>query len=250
MINKINILGVQVADTDISKTTQFVQQAIKDQTKAYICFATASTLVDCQNNSAYRDIINNAGMVVPDGIPLVWMGRIKGSHTIQRTCGPDFLPEFCRISQDMGYRHFFFGGVEDTLKQLMANLKTKYPALQIAGYYSPGLRKVGQMEEAKLVDQMNSTKADVLWVGLGSPKQDIWMANHRSLLNIPILFGVGAAFDFLSGQKKRAPNWMKRCGLEWFYRLCSEPQRLWKRYLLGNIKFIYYLIKKELLKYG
>lgn len=250
MINKISMLGVEVADTDIFKTTQFVQQAIKSQSKTYICFAPVSTLVDCQNDSKYYDIINKAGLTVPDGIPLVWIGRMKGSQTIQRTCGPDFLQEFCRIGQSSAMRHYFFGGSEEGLQKLIKNLKAKFPDVQIAGFHTPGMRTVGQLEDQAVVDAINASNADVLWIGLGSPKQDVWMYNHRQLLNVPVLLGVGAAFDFLSGQKKRAPVWMRRCGLEWFYRLCSEPKRLWKRYLFGNTKFIYYLIKKELFKHG
>ncbi|MGE0268332.1 MAG: WecB/TagA/CpsF family glycosyltransferase [Candidatus Omnitrophota bacterium] len=250
MINKISMLGVEVADTDIIRTTQFVQQAIKEHSKTYICFAPVSTLVDCQNNSSYHAIINKAGLTVPDGIPLVWLGRFKGSQTIQRTCGPDFLQEFCRIGQQPGIRHYFFGGNEKGMQGLITRLKEKFPELQVAGYYTPGQRMAGQLEDQGVIDAINSSKADVLWVGLGSPKQDVWMYNHRHLLNVPVLLGVGAAFDFLSGQKKRAPQWMRRYGLEWFYRLCSEPKRLWKRYLFGNSKFIYYLIKKELFKHG
>lgn len=244
------MLGVEVADTDIPKTVQFVEESIKKHSNTYICFAPVSTLVSCQSDQSYCNIVNRAGLTAPDGVPLVWLARFKGNRSIQRTCGPDLMQEFCRISQEAGYRHFFFGGTEDSIKQLVSNLTKKYPKLQIAGHYSPGLRKVGEMESTQVIDQINSCNPDVLWVGLGSPKQDVWMANHRALLNVPVLLGVGAAFDFLSGQKKRAPDWMKRCGLEWFYRVCSDPRRLWKRYLFGNTKFIYYLIKKELFKHG
>lgn len=250
MIQTIDMLGVAVADTDIPKTIEFVQQTIQNRSKSYVCFAPVSTLVECQRDSRYQSIINQSGLTVPDGIPLVWLGRMKGSRTIHRTCGPDFMQEFCRTGQPAGYRHFFFGGTEEMVGKLIANLKKNCPTLQVAGQYTPGLRNIDDIEDPQIIDRINASRADVLWVGLGSPKQDIWMANHLGLLNVPVLLGVGAAFDFLSGHKKRAPKWMRRCGLEWLYRVCSEPRRLWKRYLFGNSKFIYYLIKKEFLKHG
>lgn len=250
MIETVDILGVKVAATDLRSASMQVAAWVKEKQKTYVCFAPVSTIVDSQENPQYHKIINASGMTAPDGVPLVWLARMKGHKSVQRTCGPDFMEEFCRISQPSRFRHFFFGGTDDVTTRLLTNLKSKYPDLQIAGYITPGLRTAGQMEDRQVIEQINSSRADVLWIGLGSPKQDVWMANHRALLNVPVLLGVGAAFDFLSGQKKRAPDWMKHCGLEWFYRVCSEPGRLWKRYLFGNTKFIYYLIKKEIFKHG
>lgn len=234
----MNVLNVNISETNLGKACQTFDSWIKNREKRYVCVAPVSTIVDCQGDPQYRQIVNGAGMVTPDGMPLVWIGKLRGSKVIQRTYGPDLMLTVCAESQEKGYKHYFFGGAEQTMPLLLKNLKQKFPKLNVAGYFIPPFRKINQIEEQNVIDQINSTNPDILWIGLGSPKQDFWMHNHRSKLNVPIIVGVGAAFDFLAGTKRQAPRWMRRCGLEWLFRLGSEPKRLWKRYIIGNTVFV------------
>jgi len=146
--------------------------------------------------------------------------------------------DFCARSVGPGYRHYFYGGAQGVPDQLAAAFTTRFPGLQVAGGYSPPFRPLTPEEDAEVVDRINATHPDVVWVGLGSPKQDLWMAAHRERLEAPLLVGVGAAFDLCTGRVRQAPRWMMRIGLEWLFRLFQEPRRLWRRYLLGNPRFV------------
>jgi len=240
---KINIFGVRVDATNLTSACQRIENWIEQKKKTYVCISPVATIVDCQKDAKYCEIVNNAGMVTPDGMPVVWMGKLKGNQTIQRTYGPDLMRDFCQLSQQKKYRHYFYGGTELSIEKLKKNFKKQFPDLTIAGFFSPPMRSVGEPEEENILNQINAAKPDVLWVGLGSPKQDYWMANHRDKLEVPVMIGVGAAFDFFAGIKPQAPLWMRRSGLEWVFRLCSEPKRLWKRYLVGNTIFICLILK-------
>jgi N-acetylglucosaminyldiphosphoundecaprenol N-acetyl-beta-D-mannosaminyltransferase len=237
------ILGVRISATTLSSACEAIEGFIRRKEKTYVCVAPVSTVVDCQKSENYRNIVNNAGMVTPDGMPVVWLGRLSGNKTVQRTYGPDLMAAVCERSQATGYRHFFYGGTQKTNEQLVEVLRRRFPQLIIAGTYVPPFRAVGEREDEAVLAQINKAQSDIVWIGLGSPKQDYWMALHRPLLNAPVLVGVGAAFDFLAGTKKQAPRWMRRSGLEWVFRLCSEPHRLWRRYLIGNSQFIWYLFE-------
>lgn len=243
MGSKYKILDVDISVTNLKDTYQQILQWIEVKRQAYICIAPVSTIVDCRRDPAYRAVVNGAGMVTPDGMPLVWLGRLKGFKNIERTCGSGLMPYVCNQGQDKGLRHFFYGGTPETLLKLSSSLMSRFTSLQIAGTHAPEMQPVGQVEAEKIIEKINRAKPDILWVGLGSPKQDFWMANHRDQLDVPIMVGVGAAFDFLSGMKLQAPKWIQRGGLEWLFRLLCEPRRLWKRYLVGNTLFIYWIIK-------
>ena len=246
-LDYINILGVRISVVDLNNACLFIEECIKQRKKTYICVAPVATIVDCRQDKEYLKIVNEAGMVTPDGMPLVWLGKLKRKN-IERTYGPDLMPAFCDLSQQRGYRHYFLGGTQDKNNLLIEKLKTRFPKLEIAGSYAPPLRSIGEIEEGQVLEEINAANPDVLWVGLGSPKQDYWMRNHRGKLDVPIMIGVGAAFDFIAGTKRQAPIWMRRSGLEWLFRLCCEPKRLWKRYLFGNTQFIYFLIKDMMKK--
>ena len=250
MSEYFDLLGVKITVTGIPRACQTIERWIKGKKKTYVCVAPVSTIVDSQSDLTYRRIINNAGMTTPDGVPLVWLGRLKGHKDINRTYGPDLMLRLCGMSQDRGYRHYFYGGTPSTNSLLADKLQKEFPRLNIAGLYAPDLQPVGALETADVLDQINKANPDVLWVGLGSPKQDYWMYHHRNKLNVPVMIGVGAAFDFIAGTKQQAPLWMRQAGLEWFFRLCCEPGRLWKRYLIGNAKFIYFLIESFVLGKG
>jgi N-acetylglucosaminyldiphosphoundecaprenol N-acetyl-beta-D-mannosaminyltransferase len=248
MSDFLNILGVKIAATNLQLACQSIDRWIKERHKTYVCIAPVATIVDCRRDPKYRKVVNNAGMTTPDGMPLVWIGRLRGKKSTQRTYGPDLMLAFCQLSQTGGCRHYFYGGNPETNNRLMERLQNRFPGIKIAGNFSPPLRGIGELEQEDVIERINHANPDILWVGLGSPKQDYWMSNHRDKLNVPVMVGVGAAFDFIAGTKPQAPRWMQRSGLEWLFRLCCEPKRLWKRYLIGNSQFIWYLLKDTLKK--
>ena len=243
---KFDILGVQVSAINIEEGCFLIDSFIVHKTKTYVCVAPVSTIVECQNNPKYKEVINQAGIVTPDGIPVVWLGRSAGYSNVRRTYGPDLMLAVCDKGQEKGYRHFLYGATPKTLELLEENLKKKFPAINIVGKYAPPFRQE-IFEEYDILNRINNSGADLLWVAIGAPKQDFWMYKYRSELNVPVMLGVGAAFDFIAGTKPQAPLWMQRSGLEWFFRLCCEPKRLWKRYLLGNTQFVY-LLSKDLFR--
>jgi len=240
-----DVLGVRVSATNLGLASARIFEMIRDSARTYICIAPVSTIMDCQRSEEYRQVVNNAGMVTPDGMPVVWLGRRAG-FPVGRTYGPDLLETMCEQSARGECSHYFYGGTKEGNQKLTGRLKQRYPGLDIRGSYAPPFRPSGEREEDEVLKTINETKTDILWVGLGSPKQDVWMAGHRDALDVPVIIGVGAAFDFLAGLKPQAPRWMQRSGLEWLFRLCCEPQRLWKRYLVGNSLFIYLLIKHKI----
>jgi len=238
----IDVCGVRVSAINIPLACDIIGSWIKERRKAYVCVAPVSTIVECQENKDYRQIVNGANMVTPDGMPLVWCGKWQGSKVINRTYGADLMLALCDISQKEGYRHYFYGGTDFALQNLETRLKERFPRLVVVGKYAPPFRELTAEEDEQFIAEINRLNPDILWVGLGSPKQDFWMVRHRESLNVPAMVAVGAAFDFLSGVKRQAPRWMQRSGLEWIFRLCCEPRRLWKRYLVGNTKFLYYFL--------
>jgi len=245
---RLNLLGVRVSAVCIPLAVRVINGWIATKTKTYVCVAPVSTLVDCQKNADYKQVVNGAGMVTPDGMPVVWLGKASGNKVMERTYGPDLMQAVTDAGQAKGLRHFWYGGMPRTLELLGEKFKIKYPDMKLAGTYSPPMTRYAQKEKDEIIGMINDAKPDILWVGLGSPKQDFWMSLNRPLLDVPVIIGVGAAFDFLSGQKPQAPRWMQRSGLEWLFRLASEPRRLWRRYLIGNAEFLYYL-SRERIKY-
>jgi len=243
MLKTIPLLGVKVSRVDPVLAVRQICEWVGQKQRTYVCVAPVSTLVDAKRDPKYMAVVNAAGMVTPDGMPVVWLARSKGCKDIARTYGPDLMLEACNLGQDLGLRHFFYGGTEDTLKKLQQKLLGAYPQMLVVGAYAPPFRKDVWQEDQAVIDRINNSAADIVWVGLGSPKQDFWMQLHRPFLKAPVIIGAGAAFDFCSGVKPQAPRWMRPLGLEWFFRLCCEPGRLWKRYLIGNSLFIIYVIK-------
>jgi N-acetylglucosaminyldiphosphoundecaprenol N-acetyl-beta-D-mannosaminyltransferase len=171
-------------------------------------------------------------------MPLVWLGRWKSGHKVKRVYGPDLMLALCQLSIELDYSHFFYGGSADIPDRLAQKLQSRFPGLRVAGVYSPPFRPLTTAENAHIVEQINEAAPDIIWVGLGTPKQDLWMAAHRPQLTAPVLIGVGAAFDFHTGRLPQAPQWMQNAGLEWLFRLWQEPRRLWYRYLIYNPLFV------------
>jgi N-acetylglucosaminyldiphosphoundecaprenol N-acetyl-beta-D-mannosaminyltransferase len=178
----------------------------------------------------YQNIFNNGGLTAPDGMSLVWILKLHGHKHVDRVYGPDVILKVCERFQEQGYRHFFYGGKPGVADTLVTKLLERFPKLQIAGTYSPPFHTLTQEEDDSIIQRLNTAKPDIVWVGIGSPRQEAWMAEHVRVLNSPVLVGVGAAFDFLSGTKRQAPRWIQQIGMEWFFRLMTEPRRLWPRY--------------------
>ena len=241
-MNHYEILGVKISRVNPHSAAGQIAQWIQAKDKTYVCVAPVSTIVDCQKDEDYRRIINSAGMVTPDGMPVAWLGKWSGYKDVERTYGPELMLNVCEAGLSKGFRHFIYGGSEAGNRALIAKLQEKFPGIHIAGYYAPGFLSVRQKESADVIRKINDAKPDILWVGLGSSKQDHWMSIHRDELNVPVIVGVGAAFDFIAGIKPQAPKWMRESGLEWLFRLDCEPKRLWKRYLIGNTYFVWLLV--------
>ena len=243
MLKNIPLLGVNISRVNRVSAVLQICEWVKQKKRTYVCVAPVSTLVEAQRDASYKDVLQAAGMVTPDGMPVVWLARWRGCRDIARTYGPDLMLDVCHHGQDLGLRHFFYGGTEAILQKLQQKLLEAYPQMLVVGSYAPPVKPTGWREDQEVIECINNSAADIIWVGLGSPKQDFWMHTHRPLLNAFVIVGSGAAFDFCSGAKPQAPRWMMACGLEWFFRLCCEPGRLWKRYLIGNSLFLFYLIK-------
>ena len=245
VIPRFNVLGVRISAMDMTEACTAVESLIKNKEKGYVCVCPVSTIMECVHDAAVMRVVNNATLVTPDGMPTVWIGKTRGFKNMDRVYGPDLMLEICRISSSKGYRHFFYGATAEVLEKLEAALKKRFPGLEICGKFAPPFRPLTKDEDEKIVGLINAAKPDCLWVGLGSPKQDLWIDAHRAVLEVPVMLAVGAAFDFHAGTKPQAPRWMQRTGFEWLFRLGTEPRRLWRRYLMGNSEFLYLLLKES-----
>ena len=252
-ISRVNVLGIGVSAIDMALATDTIESWIHAHQTNYVCVATVNSVMECQRDRALRRIHNHAGLVTPDGMPLVWLSRAMGFKHVNRVYGPDLMLRMCEISVTAGYRHYFYGGRPGVVDRLKERLERRYPGLTIAGARTPAFqdgsfqyRQLTIDEHTALVEEINRVKPDILWVGLGSPVQERWMAEHLGKLHARALIGVGAAFDFHAGIKRQAPRWMQRAGLEWSFRLMSEPRRLWRRYLIRNCQFVWLLMLQAL----
>jgi N-acetylglucosaminyldiphosphoundecaprenol N-acetyl-beta-D-mannosaminyltransferase len=238
-IARVNILGVHVSAITPQSATAVLQAWIRNRTLSYVCVTGVHGGMESFRDLELRDIHNKAGLVTPDGMPLVWMSHRLGFPHVRRVYGPDLMRDMTALSAEHGYRNFYYGGTDGTPERLRDVLTCRHPGLQVVGTLSPPFRLLTRAEDDTIVQQINTASPDIVWVGLSTPKQEQWMAEHRSRLHAPVLIGVGAAFDFLSEQKPQAPAWMQRSGLEWLFRMALEPRRLGLRYLRNNPTFIY-----------
>ncbi len=210
----------------------------------YICFSNVHTLVTAIENEKYRRVLNGSAYTFPDGAPVARELRKTGRDNAERIAGPDFMAALLKATADGGISHYFYGSTDDSLDALEKTIKARYPGISIAGRYSPPFRKLSDEEDAEITGIINEAAADIVWVSLGAPKQEIFMYNHRGRINA-LMIGIGAGVDFLAGTVKRAPLWMQKASLEWLYRLISEPKRLAKRYIVTNTKFFLYCLKRK-----
>jgi N-acetylglucosaminyldiphosphoundecaprenol N-acetyl-beta-D-mannosaminyltransferase len=242
------VLGVRVHAVQMSDAVERLRTLIDGpQTiTRYVAVLAMHVVAESRQNDYFRQILNTADLVVPDGMPLVWLGRIQGFPLRHRVCGAELMDSFCRVSGP-AYRHFFFGGTPGVAERLAIALHEKH-GIVIAGTYTPPFRPLTDAEEEELASYVKEASPDVFWVGLSSPKQEKWIYEHRHKLRVPVMLAVGAAFDMNSGKLRRAPEWMRANGLEWLFRLCSEPRRLWRRYLVTIPQAIWFVCM-ELLQF-
>lgn len=233
-----NILGVNIAAINMEWLLKYLTENIDNIKGDYICVSNVHTTVTSYEDDSYRAVQNGGLMAIPDGGPLSTVGQKRGYKNMSRTTGPSLMGEVFKISAEKGYRHYFYGSKEETLELLNQKLNQNYPGIQIAGMYSPPFRPLTKEEDKAVIERINETKPGFVWVGLGAPKQEKWMAAHQGQIN-GLMIGVGAGFDYYAENIKRAPMWMQRSNLEWLYRLMQDPKRLFKRYLHTNTKFIW-----------
>lgn len=233
-----NILGVRIAGTNLASAVDWALDGIDRRELRRAHFCTVHTVMEARRSPGLRRILNSADLAGPDGMPLVWLARRAGLRTAGRVYGPDFMLALCKAGVDRQLKHFFYGGRPGVANTLKDALERKIPELQVVGTWSPEFRPAGAIEQDDVLARIDQSGADVVWVGLGTPKQDLWLANHRSRLQAPLITAVGAAFDFHAGLVPQAPGWMQQRGLEWLFRLAQEPGRLWHRYLVYNPWFI------------
>jgi len=237
-MKKIDILQTQVNALSQQNLVDLVHNWTKKNESKYICFANVHMIMEGYDDENFRNIVNKADIVAPDGMPLVWYIKLAGFKNQERVCGPDMTLKICELAEKESIPIGFFGSSEEVLKKLKTNLIKMYPKLKISCCISPPFRKLTIEESKMYINQINNSGIKILFVGLGCPKQEKWMFQHRNEIN-SVMLGVGAAFDFISGTKKIAPDFLKKCGLEWLYRLLQEPKRLWKRYLKHNPRFVF-----------
>ena len=242
-----SILRTQVSETDYASVCDRIQTLAQSQQSSYVIAANVHVVMTAYWQKQYRQIVNSAALVTPDGMPLVWGMRALGVNQQQRVYGPDLMMAWCDRAQTQNLSIYLYGSTPQTLEKLSTQLQATFPQLQIAGTHSPPFRVLSQAEEAADVSRIHQSGAAVVFVGLGCPKQEEWMYRQLGKLNA-VMVGVGAAFSFHSGEVSQAPRWMMRFGLEWLFRLSQEPGRLWTRYLFTNSAFVY-LFSKQLLKH-
>jgi N-acetylglucosaminyldiphosphoundecaprenol N-acetyl-beta-D-mannosaminyltransferase len=230
-ITRVNIIGAAVSAINMSQALAFFREAVAERRRTYVCVADAHAILWGHWDKDFRRVHNSAGMVTPDGMPLVWLCRRAGQRHVERVYGPDLMQALCAASAREGYRHVLVGGAEGVAGRLATSLSARYPALQVVDTFTPPFRPLTDAEEDELVARVNQAAPDIVWIGLSTPKQERLMARLRPRLEAPVLVGVGAAFNFLSGSVKQAPRAIQRSGLEWLFRLATEPRRLWRRYL-------------------
>jgi N-acetylglucosaminyldiphosphoundecaprenol N-acetyl-beta-D-mannosaminyltransferase len=238
MTKRVNVLGVGISVLNLSTALAAIAAAVKKRQRGYICVTGVHGVMEAQDDLEFKRILNQAFLCTPDGMPMVWAGKLAGHREMRRVYGPDLMLDVCAWSEQSGCKHFFYGGAEGVAGLLAKNLQAKFPKLQVVGTYTPPFRRLNAAEEQSLAEQIRAAQPDILWVGLSTPKQEKFMAEYGPKLAATLMVGVGAAFDFHTGRVKQAPRWMQRSGLEWFFRLCSEPRRLGKRYLRNNPLFL------------
>ena len=235
---RMNILGVGVSALTMESALQQSVALLQRGDRGYVCVTGVHGIIEAQKDEAFRRLLNKSFMTTPDGMPTVWLGRLRGFQ-VSRVYGPEYMLAVCEMSANTGYRHFLYGGRPNVAEELRTELVRRFPGIIIAGIYTPPFRPLDEKEEAELRAHVEAASVDIFWCGLSTPKQEKFIAAHYETLPVKLMVGVGAAFDLLSGNLRDAPKWMKVSGLQWFYRLIQEPRRLWRRYMVNNPVFVW-----------
>ena len=241
---RVDVLGVQISAVSMAAAVASFEHWIDNGETTYVCVTGVHGVMECQRDRSLLNIHNASGMTTPDGMPMVWASRWAGVRGVDRVYGPDLMLEICRLSAANGWSSFFYGGKPGVADRLAERLTAQFPGLEVAGTHSPPFGDLTPSEDREITSRINAANADIVWVGLSTPKQERWMADHRAILNAKVLVGVGAAFDINSGSIRQAPRIVQRSGFEWLYRLAQEPGRLWRRYLRNNPAFLWKVLSR------
>jgi N-acetylglucosaminyldiphosphoundecaprenol N-acetyl-beta-D-mannosaminyltransferase len=243
---RVNVIGTGISAIDMAAALEITDAWIAAGERHFACVRDAHGVVAARRHSGLREAHRRAGLVTPDGMPLVWLCRRAGYPRVDRVYGPDLLLALCHHSLGMGYRHYFYGGGEGVAAGLAARLGERFRGLAVVGVETPPFREPTVAEDVETARRIDTSGADIVWVGLSTPKQELWMARQRERLAAPVLIGIGAAFDYHSGRKRQAPYWLQRSGFEWLYRLAAEPRRLLRRYATTVPEFLWLVTLQQL----
>ena len=241
---RVDVLGVRISAVSMPVAVAAFQQWIQSGESTYVCVTGVHGVMECQRDLGLLEIHNAAGMTTPDGMPMVWASKWAGVREVDRVYGPDLMLEVCRVAAEKGWSSYFYGGKPGVADRLAEKLTSRFPGLPVAGTHSPPFGDLSPDEDREIIARINQANADIVWVGLSTPKQERWMAEHRASVNAKVLVGVGAAFDINSGGVRQAPVLVQRSGFEWLYRLAQEPGRLWRRYLRNNPAFLWKVLSQ------
>lgn len=244
MISRVDVLGVGVSAINQEIALSEITRWIESREKHYVCVTGVHGVMESQRDPELLAIHNSSGLTTPDGMPLVWCARYAGAESVERVYGPDLMLNVSKASVERGWTHYFYGAAPGVPETLAENLEAKFPGLKVVGSQSPPFRELTAEEVEATVAEINRLAPDIVWVGLSTPKQERWMARFRPSLEVPVIIGVGAAFDMHAGRIPQAPQWMQNAGLEWAFRLSKEPRRLWRRYLVNNPKFVGRILRR------
>ncbi len=234
-----NVLGVNVSAIDLDKAVEMADRWIAGKNRGYICVTGVHGVMEAQSDPKLLHILNHAFLNMPDGMPMSWVGRLQGLNKMDRVFGPEFMASLCQVSIERSYRHFLYGGEPGVAELLKQKLENRFPGIRVVGTYTPPFRDLTVEEEADVLCQLQTLQPDILWVGLSTPKQEKFMARYVDRFEVPLMVGVGAAFDYHTGRIRDCSPWIKRAGLQWLHRLAQDPRRLWKRYLKNNPVFLW-----------
>lgn len=239
MIPRVSILGVGISSIDLPTALSEISRWVKEDERQYVCVTGVHGVMESQADPELKEIHNRSGLTTPDGMSTVWLSRLAGAKETTRVYGPDLMPAMCEVAASEGWRVYFYGSAPGVPEEVARRLSERFPGLQVAGTCSPPFRPLTEDEDAELVRTINEARPDIVWVGLSTPKQERWMAEHRPVLDAAALIGVGAAFDQCAGLVRRAPRIVQKAGLEWLFRICMEPKRLWRRYVDAIPRYIW-----------
>src|SRR5215469_1069311 len=239
VLPRANVLGVGVHAIDMTMAIAAIETAIFERRQGYVCLTGVHGIMEAQRSPDLMGIFSMATLVLPDGMPTVWMGQLQGFHEIDRVFGPDLLIAIAGRSALTEYSHFLCGGQVGVAEQLRDALRRRFPTIRIVGTYTPPFRPLTRDEERTLISTVNELTPDFIWVGMSTPKQERFMAEYLPRLNTILMIGVGAAFDFHTGRISDSPEWVKQTGLQWMHRLAQDPRRLWRRYVFNNPPFVW-----------